>query len=745
MSFEAMKNNLFQNIKNSAFASSILLGILFSPAYIQAKTVEEVPHSKSNKNEVSSTKEQSKQTDLKNVKSPDGKINLIFFLDENGTPFYKVLHDQKVVIANSRLGINFKQALGLSDNFSLINSTIKTVDETWNPVLGEDTSVRNNYQELTISLQQKNSAQYKMNLIFRVYNDGIGFRYVVPKQDNLNKVIISDELTEFSFSDDHQALWIPNEYDTYELLYHNTPLSKIGKVKIDTGHSHSSQSKNYPAGANTPLTMQTKNGLFLSIHEAALLDYAGMTLIPKGKNRLTADLVPWPNGDKVRTQLPFKTPWRSIQIADDPGKLVESKLIVNLNEPNTIKDTSYIKPMKYVGIWWSMHLGITTWSKEGGKHGATTEEAMRYIDFAANNNIQGVLIEGWNTGWESWYQDDNFDFSTPYEDFDLEKVAQYAQEKNVALIGHHETGGQVLSYESNLAQAFALYQQLGIRAVKTGYAGKIRPEGYYHHGQFMVDHYTKVMKTAAKYGIMLNVHEPIKPTGLRRTYPNLMTGEGVRGMEWNAWSRGNPPEHTVNLVFTRMLAGPLDYTPGIFDLGFDRYGHQYTLWNDLDGKDTKGRMQSTLARQLGLSVVLYSPMVMASDLVENYEYHPAFEFFRALNLDWEKSKVINAVIGDQVVIARKVKGEDTWFIGAITDEKARTFNTTLDFLAPNQTYVATLYTDAPGISYKNNPGKVIVEQMMVSSNSFLNLELAAGGGAAVHLRAVSKNHPGTKE
>ena len=508
-----MKNNYFTNIKNSAFASSMLLAILLSPTSIQAKNIEDISPSKKTDNEeitiVNSTKQQGKQTQIKSVQSPDGKIDLIFFLDENGTPHYKVLREQKVVIADSRLGIKFKQNLELSDKFSIVNSTIKSVDETWKPVLGEDASVRNNYQELTISLQQNNSKQYKMNLIFRVYNDGIGFRYVVPKQNNLNDVIISDELTEFSFSDDHQALWIPNEYDTYELLYNNTPLSQIGKVTIDSGHTHSSQSKEYPAGANTPLTMQTKDGLFLSIHEAALVNYAGMTLIPQGENTLTADLVPWPNGDKVRTQLPFKTPWRSIQIADEARKLVESKLIVNLNEPSVIEDTSYIKPLKYIGIWWSMHLGITTWGKEGGKHGATTEEAMRYIDFAADNNIQGVLFEGWNTGWEGWYKDDNFDFYTPYEDFDLKKISNYAQEKNVDIIGHHETGGQVLSYESNLDKAFALYQKLGIQAVKTGYAGKIRPNGYYHHGQFMVDHYTKVMKTAAKYNIMLNVHEPI--------------------------------------------------------------------------------------------------------------------------------------------------------------------------------------------------------------------------------------------
>ena len=694
-------------------------------------------------NLILSLEQKGNQTRIRNVESPDGRINLIFSLDENGIPYYKVLHEEKVVIANSRLGLNFKQASGFGESFSLESSTIQTVDHTWKPVLAEDDSVRNNYKELKVSLKQKNSSQYKMDLIFRVYNDGVGFRYVVPKQDNLSRVIISDELTEFRFSDDHQALWIPNDYDTYELLYQNTPISQIGKVKIETGHLHSTKSKDYPAGANTPLTIQTQDELFLAIHEAALLDYAGMTLIPGGKNTLTADLVPWPNGDKVRLQVPFKTPWRSIQITNEPEKLIESKLIVNLNEPNSIQDTSYIEPMKYVGIWWSMHLGITSWGQKGSKHGATTSEAIRYIDFAANNNIQGVLVEGWNTGWESWYQDDNFDFSTPYPDFELETVAKYATERGVDLIGHHETGGQVASYESHLDKGFALYKKLGIRAVKTGYAGKIRPDGYYHHGQFMVRHYTKVMKTAAKYGIMLNVHEPIKPTGLRRTYPNLMTGEGVRGMEWNAWSRGNPPEHTVNIVFTRMLAGPLDYTPGIFDLGYNRYAHQHTLWNEIDGQQTQGRIHSTLARQLALFVVLYSPMVMASDLVENYEYHPAFEFVRTLNLDWEKSKVIDAVIGDLVVIARKVKGEDTWFMGAITDEKPRTLNTTLEFLAPKKTYIATLYKDAPGITYKKNPGQVLVEQMMVSSKSSLILELAAGGGAAVHIRAVAKNHPGT--
>lgn len=744
-----MKNNPFKNIKSSALLSSLLLGILFFPSSNPVRRIEEVSHSKSTNGQeitlVRSTNQANRPNKIEKVKSPDGQLELLFSLDPSGIPYFKVLHKHKIVINNSRLGLKFKQTLGLTDNFSLVNSTTKIFDETWKPVLGENNSVRNNYQELTVLLEQKSFNRHRMKLIFRVYNDGIGFRYVVPQQNNLKEVIISDELTEFSFSDDHQALWIPNDYDTYELLYNHTPLSQIGKIKIDSGHTHSSQSSNYPAGANTPLTMQTKNGLFLSIHEASLLDYAGMTLIPQGQNTLTADLVPWPNGDKVRTQLPFKTPWRSIQITDAPGKLIESNLIVNLNEANVIEDTSYIEPLKYIGIWWSMHLGITTWANEGGKHGATTEEAMRHIDFAAQNNIQGVLVEGWNTGWESWYQDDNFDFYTPYPDFELEKVAQYAQEKGVEIIGHHETGGQVVDYESNLEQAFALYQKLGIKAVKTGYAGQIRPNGYFHHGQFMVNHYAKVMKTAANYGIMLNVHEPIKPTGLRRTYPNLLTGEGVRGMEWNAWSRGNSPEHTVNLVFTRMLAGPMDYTPGIFDLDYGRYAHQYTLWNELDGQETFGRMQSTLARQLALFVVHYSPMMMASDMIENYQGHPAFEFFRTLNLNWEKSQVIDAVLGERVAMARKSKNEDNWFIGAITDEKARKIPIKLDFLSPNQTYVATLYTDAPGTNYKKNPEKVVIEQMMVSNQSSLELRLAAGGGAALNIRAVPKNHPATNQ
>jgi alpha-glucosidase len=477
--------------------------------------------------------------------------------------------------------------------------------------------------------------------------------------------------------------------------------------------------------------MRTKQGLYISIHEAALTDYAGMMLAraggesfdPLGGIQYGTSLVPWPDGSKVAGHTPFKTPWRTIQIATWPGGLVESSLILNLNDPpdpEIFKDTSWIRPMKYIGIWWGMHIGKYTWHT-GPRHGATTENAKLYIDFASKHGIPGVLIEGWNTGWDRWGQEGAYDHVTPYDDFDLDEVVRYGRQKGVSIIGHHETGGDVPTYERQIDFAFRLYRDAGISAVKTGYAGKIRPSGQHHHGQWMVNHYRMVVEKAAKYQVVLDVHEPIKPTGLSRTYPNMMTREGARGMEYNAWSEGNPPEHETILPFTRMLAGPLDYTPGIFDLTFDEYKPQ-------------NRVRSTLARQLALYVVLYSPLQMAADLIENYEGKPAFDFIAEVPVDWDETRVLNGEIGDFVTIARR-SGE-SWYIGSITDEAERVLTARLSFLQSGTTYRARIYADTPDTHWETNPTGIEIRDELVDAGTILTLQLAGAGGQAISITPV---------
>ncbi len=673
---------------------------------------------------------------LETVSSPDGRIELGVGVREMGAPFYRVRRDGAPVIADSSLGFTLKDAPNLVEGFEIAGVERRENDSVWRPLWGQREEVRDHYREIVVSLVQAEPPGRRMSVVFRVFDDGVGFRYVLPEQEGLEEISILSEETEFRLAGDHTAWWISDDWDTYEELYRETPVSRIGKIRTDpVGHTHSAA--RVKRGANTPLTMKTADGPYLSIHEAALVDYAGMTLVPDKLAPLTlkCSLVPWPDGVKVRGRTPLRTPWRTLQIADRAAGLIESSLILNLNEPGVLERTDYIEPMKYIGIWWAMHLGIKTWALEGGRHGATTEEAKRYVDFAADNGIRGVLIEGWNTGWESWYQEDNFDFQTPYPDFDLPEVARYASERGVAIMGHHETGGQVLSYEKNLEKAFELYRSLGIKAVKTGYAGKIRPAGHSHHGQWMVRHYQKVVETAARYGIMLNVHEPIKPTGLERTWPHLMTGEGARGMEWNAWSTGNPPDHTIHLAFTRLLAGPLDYTPGIFDLDLERFADEYRYWNVLGGLDTRGRLNSTLARQLALFVVLYSPLQMASDLIENYQDQPAFEFVRQVPVDWSETRVLNGEIGEMVTIARREKGGEDWYLGSITDETARSFPLGLGFLDPEKTYEATFYRDGTGANFRENKTPLEIEARTVRASDSIAVRLAPGGGLAVVFRA----------
>lgn len=636
------------------------------------------------------------------VTSPGGKIAFTISL-EAGTPHYSISMNNQPVILTSAMGFQLADDEPFSGNFTITNVTEEKINESWEPVWGKFDTISNQANELTVSLKEKNGKERLLDIICRAYDDGAAFYYRIPEQQSIDTLIITDELTEFRFADDYNAFWMPAHYDSYELLYRNTPLSEIDS-------------------ANTPVTMVNENGTYIAIHEANLTNYAGMTLerIENEKTALQSALVPYPDGTKVHAGLPMRTPWRTIQITETPQQLLESNMILNLNEPNKLEDISFIEPMKYIGIWWGMHIGKYSWQKDE-KHGATTENAKKYIDYAHMLGIRGLLIEGWNEGWENWGGSNAFDFLTPYEDFDLEEVVRYAESRGIAIIGHHETGGDIITYEKQIDSAFALYNRFGITAVKTGYAGPIKPEGYHHHGQMMVNHYRMVVEKAAKYHIMIDAHEPIKPTGISRTYPNMMTREGTRGMEYNAWSSGNPPEHTTILPFTRLLGGPVDYTPGIFDLHFDDY------------KDEE-RVHTTLVKQLALFVILYSPLQMAADLPENYVDHPLFEFIREVPVTWNTTVALDSRIGDYVTIA--ARSGDDWFIGSITDENARTIDVKLDFLDEGKEYTAVIYRDGDDAHWETNPYEYEIDSQSVTNESTLTLKLAPGGGAAVIVKPV---------
>jgi alpha-glucosidase len=636
------------------------------------------------------------------VSSPDGRLRVGFSL-EGGVPRYTVERDGRPLILPSRLGFSFRGAPPLTGDFELADSATRSFDETWKPVWGKCSSVRNHGNELAVSLRERKAPGRELAVVFRVFDDAVAFRYVLPGQPGLGEFEILSEETRFCFADDHTTWWIPNDYDSDEFLWNETPLSSV-------------------PGANTPVTMRAADGTHLCVHEAALVDYASMTLEPdpdEGPLTLRSVLVPWPDGVAVRGRTPFVTPWRVILVTDRAGGLVESNTILNLNEPCALEDTSWIRPMKYVGIWWGMHIKRNTWHA-GPTHGATTANARKAIDFAHEHGIPGVLIEGWNTGWERWGSEGTFDFVTPYPDFDLESVARYARQRGVALIGHHETGGDVPTYERMMEEAFALYERLGVHAVKTGYAGGIFPRGQHHYGQWMVNHYRRVIALAAAHRIAIDGHEVVKPTGEERTWPNMMTREAARGMEYNAWSEGNPPPHTTVLPFTRIVAGPLDYTPGIFDIQFDR---------------TMGRSaKTTLAHQLALYVVLWSPLQMAADLVENYEGQPAFAFIEAVPCDWDETVGLDCAIGDYATIARRSGRE--WFLGSVTDENARTLSVPLAFLEPGAVYRARIYADGPGADWETNPTSIAIREVEVTAGDVLAVALAPGGGQAVQLTPV---------
>jgi glucan 1,4-alpha-glucosidase len=663
--------------------------------------------------------------------SPNGKISLKFFLSEKGKPGYLINFSDRRVIDTSFFSFDFKDQEPFSKNLEIVNSSKSSFDETWKTVWGEQKYIRNNYNELKVQLKEKSENGRTCFVVFRVFNDGVGFRFEFPEQENLKDVVILDENTQFKLTGNNTCWWSPGDWDIYEHLFNTTRFTGIDALS-KRGNEALAQTYIPENAVNLPVTMKTDDGIYISILEANLTNYADMTLKVDKENLLfQSELVGNDSGIKVQTKTPFVTPWRLILISDKATDLVSSRTVLNLNEPNKLEDVSWIKPTKYMGIWWEMHLGKSSWDMKSGKHGATTENAKRYIDFASKNGIGALLIEGWNTGWENWFgthdREGIFDFVTPYPDYDLKEVVRYAKEKNVAIIMHNETSAAIRTYEKQIDTAFTLYRSLGIHAVKTGYVGKIIPKGEYHHGQWMVNHYRKVMEKAAEYHLMLDVHEPIKPTGLRRTYPNLMSGEGLRGQEFNAWSPdgGNPPEHLTIIPFTRMLAGPIDYTPGIFDIKFKKY-------------KKNNQVNTTLAHQLALYVVIYSPLQMAADLPENYEGHPAFQFIRDVGVDWDTTLVLNGEIGDYITIARKERNTDKWFLGSITDENARTIEVSLNFLDAGKSYKATLYEDAEDSHWDKNPTAYKIDSKSVDNSDKLSLKLAPGGGTAISFIPVTK-------
>ncbi|BDX36807.1 alpha-glucosidase [Tenuifilaceae bacterium CYCD] len=658
--------------------------------------------------------------------SPSGNVSVEFSLTGEKQPIYSVYFNEKEIIKPSTLGFDFKDAQSLGKGMKIDSVQSREFNEQWEMPWGEQHFVTNHYNELKVYLSERKDLKRHFAVAFRVFDDGIGFRYEFPKQANMDSVFITDENTQFNLTGDHTCWWEPGDWDIYEHLYNTTPFSKIDATK-KRNHPNLAQTYIPENAVNTPVTMKTTDGVYLSFHEAAVTNYAGITLKVDTVNyRMQTELVGNNDGIKVKTQTPFNSPWRTIQIATKAGDLIESKLILNLNEPNKLGDVSWVKPTKYVGIWWEMHLGKSSWDMASGKHGATTANAKRYIDFAAKNNIHGLLVEGWNTGWEHWIgfeeREGVFDFVTPYPDYNLKEVVEYGHKKGVDLIMHHETSAAPTTYDKQLDTAYTLMSSLNVHAVKTGYVGKIIPKGEYHHGQWMVNHYRRVVETAAKYKIAINAHEPFMATGERRTYPNVISREGLRGQEYNAWAvdGGNPPEHLTIVPFTRMLAGPIDYTPGIFNIKLKPY-------------KPNNQVNNTLAQQLALYVVLYSPIQMAADLPENYEGHPAFQFIRDVAVDWEQTKVLNGEVGDYITVARQERGTDRWFIGSVTDENARDLTVKLDFLEKGKKYQATMYVDAPDAHWNDNPTAYDIKKQEVDSNSELQLKLAPGGGAAISL------------
>lgn len=680
--------------------------------------------------------------------SPDKNLKLKFSLTSDGTPTYELNYKNKAVIKTSKLGIETKDVPSFLNGFAVTKTENATFDETWSPVWGEQKSIRNNYNELLVTLAQKSVKDRFIRIRFRLFNDGLGFRYEFPEQENLAYFIIKEEKTEFAMTGDHKAFWLPGDFDTQEYSTVTSNLSEIrGKMKGAVTQNASQQTFS-DTGVQTPLMLKSKDGLYINIHEAALVDYSCMSLDLDDKNFvfhsfLTPDAV----GDKGYMQAPTQSPWRTIVVSDKAADILASKLILNLNEPTKYKDVSWIKPVKYVGVWWEMITGKSTWAyndltsvklgetdysktKPNGKHAANTAHVKEYIDFASKHGFDAVLVEGWNEGWEDWFgksKDYVFDFVTPYPDFDVKELHRYAASKNVKMMMHHETSGSIRNYERHMDKAYQFMVDNGYNSVKSGYVGDIIPRGEYHYGQWANNHYLYAITKAAEYKIMVNAHEAVRPTGLSRTYPNLIGNEAARGTEYESFG-GNNPDHTTILPFTRLMGGPMDYTPGIFQTKVSAYN-----------PDNNSFIHTTLVKQLALYVTMYSPLQMAADLPETYNKHlDAFQFIKDVAIDWDQTNILEAEPGDFITIARKAKGKDEWFVGGVTDENARVGNVNFDFLPKGKTYEAIIYADGKDAHYETNPQSYQIKKVKVTSKTKLKQQMAPGGGFAISVKEVSK-------
>jgi len=680
------------------------------------------------------------------VTSPDGNVRMTFSLMADGTPQYKLDYKEKIVIKPSKLGFDLDAPnKDLLNGFVVKNVTRSTSDETWTPVWGETKTIRNHYNELAVLLNQPATDRH-ITIRFRVFDDGMGFRYEFVHQANLKEFVIKEERTQFAMNGDITAFWIPGDYDTQEYDYHISKLSEIRGLMSSAVTPNASQKSFSPTGVQTSLLLKSNNGLWINIHEAALVNYACMHLNLDDTNFVfTSWLNPDVQGKKGYIVPPMPTPWRTIMVSDDARDILASKMILNLNEPSKIKDTSWIKPMKYMGVWWEMITGKSTWSytdntglkidvtdynkeKPNGRHGANMANVKRYIDFASAAGMDGLLVEGWNIGWEDWFgrfKDDVFDFVTPYPDFDVQEIHRYAASKGIKMIMHHETSGSTRNYERRMDEAYQFMVDNGYPAVKSGYVGNILPRGETHYSQWLVNHYLYAVKKAADYKICVNAHEAIRPTGLCRTYPNLIGNESARGTEYEAFG-GNTPNHTTILPFTRLKGGPMDYTPGIFNtkLTFLKGEHSY--------------VHTTLCKQLGLYLTMYSPLQMAADLPENYEkYMDAFQFIKDVAIDWDDTKYIEAEPGQYITIARLAKGTQNWFVGGITGDNARTTKFKLDFLTPGKKYIATIYKDGKDADYRTNPDSYVIKKMHVTSQSKIKVYEAPSGGFGMSIIPVA--------